>query len=297
MQLVTRLDLDGLVCGAMIYDKERIDTIRFATPRNVEERTANIQNGDCVVHLPYHPDAVLWFHHHDYERLQPQWMQRVHGKWGEADSTARLVYTHYHDKKPDDEKLAHYDPIVKEVDRIYSARLEEADIVDPKEWMLLYYALDPHLPQDIDFGIRVMNFIRIKKPIEEILAHEDVKRNVDLYFKNTAEYEKLIESHTKLQGDVIYTDFRDLEKAPIGNRFIGFMMYPEGKVQVRVDRIGTRGEKVKVSVSKSIVNRKLDTNIGHLMALFAGGGAEGAGSCELRTDTADSYIERIISFV
>ncbi|MFC2170875.1 hypothetical protein ACFLQJ_02740 [Calditrichota bacterium] len=291
MKLITRLDLDGLFSAAMVYKKQAIRSIRFATPKQIEERVIDIELNDCIVHLPFHPDASLWFHHHDYELLDDNLMRRVKGKWGPAESTSQLVYEYYNSAD-----FESYKPILDEINRIYSARITEEDIINPDGCMLLYCALDPYLPQDIDLGVKIIKYICDGKSIEEILEIPLIVEKVLRYYKANEEYDKELEDHTEMRGNVIVSDFRGHDKPPRGNRFLVFQKYPEGNVSLRIDNAGKKHQ-LLVSVSKSVFDHSCETNIGHLMSLFAGGGADGAGTCPLRKANADEYIERIIEFL
>ncbi|MDP8207625.1 MAG: hypothetical protein P9L92_13245 [Candidatus Electryonea clarkiae] len=291
MKLITRLDIDGLLCAAMIYKKQLISSIRFATPKQIEERFIDIEQNDCIAHLPFHPDAGLWFHHHDYELLDDELMRRVKGKWGQAKSTAQLVYDYY--DSPDFEQ---HKPILDEVNRIYSAEITEEDILDPSGWMLLYCSLDPHLPQDIDLGEKIIKYICDGKTADQILDIPVIAEKAIRYYKSNKEFEAELVDHTEMHGKVIVSDFRGHDKPPRGNRFLAFQKYPKGNVFLRIDNIGKKHQ-VLVSVSKSVFDHSCETHLGHLMSLFAGGGAEGAGSCPLKRNNADESIERIIDFL
>lgn len=287
MRLITRLDFDGVVCTAMIRKMETIHEVAFANPKEVEERMIDIDFGDAIAHLPFHPDAKLWFHNHDISNINPVLLQGVRGKFGKAPSAARNVYEHYN--SPD---LAYFESIVGLVDRIGTADLSEVHIMNPKGWMLVNYTLDPRFTAEYSYGMLLIESLIAGKTAEEVLAHPDVQKRVDRYHRDEEKYTATLKEYTKLIGNVIVTDFRDLKDSPHGNRFSVFTHYPEGNVHIRVDTIDIM--RVKMSVSKSILNRTCKVDVGQLMSDFGGGGIEGAGTCLLGKRTADDRIAQII---
>jgi hypothetical protein len=100
-------------------------------------------------------------------------------------------------------------------------------------------------------------------------------------------------AHSRLDGDVVLTDFRDLDPLPVGNRFLIFTMFPEASAAVRVQWAPDK-QRLAVSAGRSILNRSSRANIGVLMSLHGGGGHPGAGACVLPPETADAKIAEIV---
>ncbi len=289
MNIVTRLDFDGLVCAAMIHDMEQIADIAFTDPKTMEEGGLLdiLQPGDIIAHLPIHPDAGIWFHNHDISQVDPRLIENVKGKFGVAPSTARQVIGYYNSPE-----LAKYEPLVNIADKVGTANLTEEDILSPKGWMMVSYTLDPRFSLDHSYGILILNSIKGGKNAEEILALPPVARRVELYRNDEATYIEELKKHTKLYENVILTDFRELMRPPRGNRFRAFVEYPDGNVHIRVEALP--GFRVKVSVSKSIINRTCNINIGRLMEEYGGGGMEGAGTCLMGKKITDEKIVAIV---
>ncbi len=111
MRLVTRADFDGIVCGSLITLTEEIDSYLFVEPKFMQDGMVEIQAGDIIANLPYHPNCTLWFDHHITN--EPAWLSHigvedrssiphppssvVPGKGGFriAPSAARVVYEYY----------------------------------------------------------------------------------------------------------------------------------------------------------------------------------------------------------
>ena len=287
MQLITRMDFDGLMCTAMITRMETIHEINFSNPADVDNRMIDIDFGDALVHLPFHPDAGMWFFNHEPRNVTESQLKGIRGKYEKAPSTARLVYRYYN--SPD---LAKYEEIIEDVDRIQSANLTRDDIVSPRGWVLLSYTLDPRFEQERDYGMLLIEVIREGRSAEEILAMQSVSKRIDRYKKDEETYAGILSKFTKTQGNVIITDFRNLKNTPHGNRFFVFTKYPDGNVHLRVEELDRM--RVRISLGKSMINRTCNVNIGELLEEFGGGGIEGAGTCILGQRTADARIAQLV---
>lgn len=291
MQLVTRMDFDGLLSAAMIYEMERIEEINFANPKEWEEGRVRFEFdvGDAVVHLPFNPDCRLFFHNHAMDKVPPQQLEPVRGNWGKAPSTAHLVYDFYNSPN-----LKKYRALVDLADKIGTANLAKDDIVNPHGWMLINYTLDPRFPMEHEYGIFILTAMRTGKSAEEILQNENVAKRVARYKEDEVRFEQLLVENTKMHGNVIVTDFRAFDDPPRGNRFTVFMKFPEGNVHLRVDK-HRDPMALLVSVSKSIFNRTCNVDVGKLMEKYSGGGMEGAGTCPIGLRTANERLNEIVS--
>jgi hypothetical protein len=289
MNLITRLDFDGLLSAAMIHDMENIAEINFSTPQALEDGGLLdiLAVGDVVAHLPFHPDAGTWFHNHDVAHIGADKLKKVRGKYGVAPSTARQVYSFYNSPK-----LKNYEALVTVADRLGSASLTEDDILNPKGWVMVSYTLDPRFSDDYAYGMSILTAIKGGKSPEEILALPQVARRVDLFKRDEERYQQELKAHTMLHGNVIITDFRNVERAPRGNRFYVFTQFPKGNVHIRLD--DAAGNQVRVAVGKSILNRTCKVNVGRLMEEYGGGGMEGAGTCFVGRKTSDEKVTEIV---
>ena len=291
MRLFTRADFDGVACAALICDVEEIDQIVFAHPKDMQDGIVEVAPGDAIANLPYHPNAALWFDHHDKAQDLPDPMPDVRGKCGVAPSAARLIYEYYNSGK-----LKKYDSMLIDVDKVDSAHLDIEDVLDPKGWVLLSYTIDPRTAMGgfREYSLSLIEYIREGKTIDEILSLPSVQGRLDRFDIEEAEYKEAILEHSKLDGNVIVTDFRSHDKIPTGNRFLPFPLFLKGNVQVRIHWKFTK-DMVVVAVGKSIFNRTCEAHVGNLMSKYGGGGLAGAGSCALEVETADAQIAEIIA--
>ena len=92
--LITRPDFDGVVFGALLYEREMVEDVVFAQPNEMQAGRVPVSDNDITANLPYNEDVVLCFDHHLSEA------ERV----GERDnlvidpeppSAARVIYNHF----------------------------------------------------------------------------------------------------------------------------------------------------------------------------------------------------------
>jgi hypothetical protein len=67
---VTRSDFDGLVCAVLPKDLGIIDDIKFIHPKDMQDGTILISDGDITTNLPYVDGVHLAFDHHHSETIR-----------------------------------------------------------------------------------------------------------------------------------------------------------------------------------------------------------------------------------
>jgi len=291
MRLVTRPDLDGLTCGVLLSECETLEGIELVHPQDVTDRRIAIGPADIIANLPYHPSCGMWFDNHlltDPKAMPPTGFK---GRYGKAASAARLVYEHYLPTHP---ALARHQTLVAETDRLDSAQLTLEDVVSPSGYVLLGLTLDPRtgLGSLREYFDELLPAVR-ERSIDEVLALASVRERIARMHEQDHAFRDAARARSRLDGDVVVTDFRDLEPIPVGNRFLIFTLFPEASAAVRV-QWGPGRERVAVSAGRSILNRSSRANIGVLMSLHGGGGHAGAGACLLAPATADARIAEIV---
>ncbi len=291
MRLITRANLDGVTCAVLITQMESIDQVIFANPQDIEDGSAIINVGDAIANLPYHRNALLWFSHHDKAERTPELPPDLRGKWGLAPSSARLVYEFY-----DSHRLQRFEPMLRQNDRIDSAKLDVDDILKPEGWVLLSFTLDPFMGLGAFHGYAnsIIAAIKTGSSIEHVLDMSEVKGRVKRYFQEVDEFKEDLVMITRLEDNVIVSDFRREEIMPMGNRFIAFALYPDGNVQVGISHHKS-GSELRVRLGKSIINRTCKIHLGHFAAEYGGGGLDGAAGIsfdpfDLETDKKISEI-------
>jgi nanoRNase/pAp phosphatase (c-di-AMP/oligoRNAs hydrolase) len=175
-----------------------------------------------------------------------------------------------------------------------SANLTLEDVLDPKGFILLGYTIDPRtgLSGFKDYFMLLLDALK-NKTIDEILAMPEVQHRVNQMRSEWLIFKRLTLENSRVDGNVVLTDFRHIEKIPIGNRFLVYTLFPDANVSVRV-HWGPQRQFVAAVVGHSIFNRTCKVNVGELMSDFGGGGHFGAGAAPLKADTANADIEEII---
>jgi hypothetical protein len=292
MRLVTRGDLDGLTCAVIITSSEEIDEILLVHPQDVTDKRLAITQDDILANLPYQSGCGKWFDHHLLTESNERPPEKFEGRYGLSPSAARVVYEYYVARNP---RIQNYDRLLAETDRLDSAQLNLDDVLDPKDYILLGYTLDPRtgLGTYQDYFLRLVNWVKTR-PIEEILALPEVQRRVARIKEQDADFRQATVANSRLEGNVVLTDFREVSPIPVGNRFIVYTLFPRANISLRV-HWGPSREHVAAAVGHSIFNRTSRTNVGMLMSTYGGGGHKGAGTCLLPAATAEARIAEMIA--
>jgi nanoRNase/pAp phosphatase (c-di-AMP/oligoRNAs hydrolase) len=214
-----------------------------------------------------------------------------------APSAARVIYDHY-----GAEKFPSMKGLVESADRVDSADLEMEDVTDPKGWILLGFIMDPRTGLGRFRHFKISNYQLMMNMVdsigqssaEEVLALPDVKERVDLYLKQNEVFKNSLPNFSRLDGNVVVSDIRNLDEVPAGNRFLVYTVYPQCNVNLWVSW-GFKKQNVAVATGYNIFNKTCQTDVGELMSEYGGGGHEAAGTCQLDTDKADALISEIVN--
>ena len=269
--------------------RDRIDAVEFAHPKDVQDGKLELSGNDILANLPYDPRVALWFDHHLSEAGNAA-PGAFKGAYAVAPSAARVIADHY--RHP---SFARHAELLIETDRLDSARLEEADVLDPKGWILLGYTLDPRTGLGV-FRDYFQHLIRLCKTgtIAEILRDPEVSARVERVRAEQEAFLQHLRDTTTLEGNVAVMDLRGRRDLPAGNRFLVYTVFPQANVSVRVSD-GKANQFVSVQVGHSIFNRTCKTNVGDLMHRYGGGGHLGAGTCQPSPEQADTVVREILT--
>lgn len=287
MRIVTRPDFDGIVCAVLLSDIVGATTpIKWAEPNAVQNRQVEIKKGDIIANLAYHENCSLWFDHH----LSNQIPGSFNGAFRIAPSAARVVFNYYKGKFKRD-----YGELVNETDKIDSANLSLDEVFHPENYS--YISLDMTIncqnPADEPYWNRIVELLG-NYDINRVLDESEVKNRIKKAVQKNKEYVRCLKAYSTREENVIITDFRPLKKAPSGNRFLVFCLFPEANVNVKIRYHDHDRDKVIVSVGHSIINRSCKVNCGILCSRFSGGGHKGAGSCSFPAGQAQKNLAAIL---
>lgn len=297
MRLVTRSDFDGLICGMLLKEANIIDSWTFVHPKDLQDGLFTPNENDVLANVPYVPGCGMWFDHHTSENERLGWDQKVGGESRLAPSAARIIYEYYGGSS----RFPGYEDMIIAVDRVDSGNLNAEEILNPTGWILLGFISDPRTGLGRFRNFRISNYQLMEElinhcrnmKIEEILSLPDVKERVDLYYEQDRLFKEMVNAHTVIDGNVIVTDLRGVEKIYTGNRFLIYSLYPAQNVSVWIVD-GKQQQNVSIACGYSILNRTCTVNIGNLMLKFGGGGHKMVGTCQVPYADANASITDIV---
>lgn len=289
MRLVTRGDLDGVTSAVLITSMEDIEHIELIHPQDITDKKVEITGNDILANLPYHPACAMWFDHHALTESNESPPEGFKGNHRIAPSVARVIYEYY-----DSDKLRPFDHLVEETDRFDSAQLTREEVLNPTSLILLGFTIDSRsgLGGFKEYFVSLVELLKTKSVVE-ILAEPEVERRTTLLRENNLAFLDLLKKHSRQDGNVVITDFRDVEKVPIGNRFLIYALFPETNISLRL-QWGPQKKFVASSLGHHIFNRTSRTHCGELASDFGGGGHRGAAACPLDSAKAEEQIAEIV---
>jgi len=299
-RLVTRSDFDGLVCAVLLKHLDLIDEIKFVHPKDMQDGTVDVSEGDITTNLPYISSVYMAFDHHLSETIRNQ-KAANHIIDAAAPSAARVVFEYYggFDVFPRE-----WEEMLTAVDIGDSAQYERHDILDPKGWSLLNFLMDARtgLGRFRQFRISnyelMMDLIDYCKDhnIDKILQLPDVQERVELYMEQQIKFVEQIKRCSQVFDNLVVLNLLEEEEIWAGNRFMIYALFPE--VNISIHKIwGVKKQNTVYATGKSIFNRSSKTNVGELMLKYGGGGHEAAGTCQIENDKAESVLNQLIETI
>jgi len=91
-RLITRSDMDGLVCAVLLKNIGLVDEVTFAHPKDMQDGLIDVGAGDITTNLPYVPGVYLAFDHHASEVDRVGEKHDNHIIDANTPSAARVVY-------------------------------------------------------------------------------------------------------------------------------------------------------------------------------------------------------------
>jgi len=301
-RLITRSDMDGLVCGIILKELDLIDEVMFAHPKDMQDGKIEVSTRDISTNLPYVQGVYICFDHHASETERVGGMARNHVIDVNAPSAARVLYNYFGGKS--NPQLAHIgDDMMTAVDKADSAGFTREDILDPQGWELLSFIMDARtgLGRFRDFSIsnyqlmmNLIDYCREAHSISEILGIPDVKERVELYHAQAMKARQQIERCATIHNNLVVLDLRNEDQIWAANRFIIYALFPHCNISIHA--LWGKGQQNTVfATGKSILNRTSRTNVGNLMLKYGGGGHEAAGTCQIDNDNAKKVLQELIA--
>jgi len=298
-RLLTRSDFDGLVCALLLKELGILGTIKFVHPKDVQDGKIEVTEDDILTNLPYVRGCHLCFDHHSSEEIRADGVAYPnHILMPDADSAARVLYDYYGGRAAFPNISEH---MMAEVDRADAAKFVREEILDPSEWVLLSFLMDPRTGLGRFHDFRVSNYQLMMQLIDycrehtiaEILSLPDVRERTELYEYHHDNFVAQIYRCTQVHGKVAVLDLRDEEVIFAGNRFMIYALFPECELSIHVIW-GLKQQNTVLAVGKSILNRSSKAKVGDLLLGYGGGGHDAAGTCQIANELAEQVLTEIV---
>jgi len=299
MRLLTRSDFDGLASAVLLVEKGIVDEYKFVHPKDVQDGKVEVTANDVMANIPYVSGCGLWFDHHasEEDRLELEKLE-FEGDCRPAPSAAQVIWDYYGGEKTFGKHLL---PLLEAVNKSDSGNLTPDEILNPKEWILLSFIMDPRTGLGRFRDFRISNYQLMEDMIQycrtktaaEILQIPDVLERTRLYFEQEMRFKEMLKRCCMIRGNVIVTNLMNEEIIYSGNRFLVYALYPQQNIEVRL-MWGKDRQNVVFSCGHSILNRSSLTNVGQLMLAYGGGGHEKVGTCQVPLEDRERVQEEII---
>lgn len=296
-RLVTKSDLDGLVCAVLLKHLDMIDDIEFAHPRDVENGNMEITDNDILAGLPYKESAYIAFDNYPGTEKKLKKKKNIVCD-PSALSNARVIYKHFGGKKKFPQISGE---MMETVDKGYSAKFTKEEILYPSSWELLNYLVDQRTGLErfkkfkishYELIIKLVNYCK-DHPILEILSLPDVEERIDSYFLCMDKSKAQILRDATVHYNLVVIDMRKEKIIYPGNRFVTYALFPECNVSLQIT--GDSNNKTVFAAGKSIIDRSCKVNIGKIMSEYGGGGHANAGTCRVNNGRANEVLDELIN--
>ncbi len=302
-RLVTRSDMDGLICAVILKDLGFVDEVVFAHPKDMQDGKVPVTDKDITTNLPYVPGVFLCFDHHSSEMTRnrpPSAANYVLAP--DAPSAARVVFEFFGGAS--NPILARLSPdMMSMVDKADSGAFTKEEVLHPEGWVLLSFLMDARTGLGRFHNFKISNFQLMHKlidycrelpTIDQIMALPDIKERVDLYMEHKISARAQIERSCTVYKNLVILDLRHEDTIYATNRFTIYALFPKCNISMHV--IWGKGDQNTVlAVGKSILNRTSNTHVGNLMLEYGGGGHEAAGTCQIPTAKVESTVLELIA--
>lgn len=291
MRILTAGDFDGLVSSALLLDAEEIEHVEVVEPRSIESGDVPVTKDDILVNLPYVDGCCAWFDRHVEKSVGDSLYTDVEGRREEAPSCARVVYNHYEKPEWKTKRLS----VIEAAGKINSAKLSLKDVLSPEGWILLSDTVDPRarLEKSSEYFCRLARWVS-EKPLEEILVLPEVRKKSREFFKRRSEYEETLKLYSHLDGPTVVTDFRSIGKAPIGNRFLVYAMYPTACVSISTFGDIYSPDNSVITVGSNIFNDSFDVDLSSLMENYDATGSRRFATIVVPSEETEDVVEGLV---
>jgi len=301
-RLITRSDMDGLVCAVLLKELDLVGEIEFVHPKDMQDGKIEVTARDITTNLPYVPGVFVAFDHHASEMSRMDGLKENHIIDPNTPSAARVVYN-YFGGRARFPKVS--DSMMYAVDKADAAQFTREDVLDPQGWELLSFLMDARTGLGRFREFRISNYqlmmdlieaCRVEPDIDQLLKLPDVAERVELFKSHQEKFEDQIKRCTTVHGPLAVLDLRNEDVIYAGNRFMIYALFPETNISCHV-MWGKAKQNTVLAFGKSIFDRSNSTHVGELMLRHGGGGHTAAGTCQIDTAKADDVLAGLIETI
>ena len=168
-----------MTCAVLITSCETIDEILLVHPQDITDAAWPSPTTTSWQTSPTDEACAKWFDHHLLTESNERPPEAFDGRYGLAPSAARMVYEYYLVAYPG---IQRFERLLAETDRLDSAQLNLDDVLDPREYILLGYTLDPRtgLGAYHDYFLKLVEWLKTRS-IAEMLATPEVQERVETH--------------------------------------------------------------------------------------------------------------------
>jgi len=299
-RLVTRSDMDGLICAALLKELDLIDDIKFVHPKDMQDGIIHITKNDIITNLPYIKEAHLVFDHHLSETIRND-LEINHIIDSDAPSAAEVVYQYF----GGEERFgSRFKEMLEAANKSDSADFTIDEILEPKGWDLLSFIMDSRTGLGRFREFRISNYDLMMNLIDYCLEHDiddimnlpDVVERINLYHRYSDKAIDQLYKCSTLHEKCVVLDLTKEDIIYPTNRFMIYVLYPEAEISIH-KMWGYQRKNIVFALGKSIINKNSTINIGKLMLEFEGGGHKNAGTCQIPANQADTILESILEHI
>ncbi len=287
--VLTRADLDGIVCAVLLKNTEEIDKIRFAEPKFVQDGEIEVFPNDIITNLPYDKRCGMWFDHH-IANVRPR---EFKGSFKPAPSAARVVYDYYLPKFP---TLTKYDELLRATDKIDAADLTYNEVLEPEGYLLLSMTIDGKYPEDEPYWQHLVHLLK-DTTLPETMNDPMVREKIARFKEQDFLFREAVRECSRVEKNVLITDLRRYNNLPSGNRYYVYAFQAATNLSMRITNDRERPGYVSISVGYNIFNRTANINVGELMKKYGGGGHKTVGSTKVKAEDADRIIQEMLGYL
>ncbi len=299
-RLLTRSNMDGIICASLLKYLEIIDEIKFVHPKDMQDGKVQTSLNDITANLPYTQGVHKAFDHHYTHTIGNIIINANHVLFTDASSTAEVIYSYY--QRVGADFPLYFKEMIDALNYANQAKYTIEEIRNPKGWNLLSFIMDPRTNLGRFKNFRISNYSLMmdlidycnKYTINEILELPDVKERIELYNQYQKQFIDQLKRCSKVENNTIIIDLKDEEIIYPGNRFMIYTLFPNADTSIHMFLAKDKKNSV-FAVGKSTINRKSNANIAQILSQLGGGGHLNAGTLQIEHSKSKESLKTIIS--